>query len=88
MDWEKLEYHRTAFSVSEKWLVDAELTPDELAYIVNKPAMGIYAEQEYNASWREADKRKYEMAKKRAAKAAEKDYQYLSASKSKKIEDF
>lgn len=106
MDWDKLEYHRTAYSVSEKWLVESELTPDELEYICNKPDIGMWTEQEYRAAWREADKRKYEMARKRQAKAesreklrreaeeklaeklAEKNYTFLSATQSKKIEDF
>lgn len=106
MDWEKLEYHRTAYSVSEKWLVEAELTPDELEYITHKPDIGVYAEQEYRESWREADKQRYKAAQKRKEKAqarerlrkeaeeklaekiAAKNYKFLSATQSKKIEAF
>ena len=106
MDWEKLEYHRTAYSVSEKWLVDANLTKDELEYITHKPDIGAYSELEYRESWRAADKERFKAVQKRkekiqarealrqkaeeklAEKLASRNHKFLSATQSKKIEDF
>lgn len=68
VDWEKLEHHLKAISVSEKWLIEANFTKQELDYITETPTVLQRA--------------------KKAQKKLEASYKYLSANKSKQIEDF
>lgn len=58
LDFKKLEHHRSAFTISEEWLVQAELTPEELKYICHRPATSKKAKPKQHAKFLSATKSK------------------------------